>query len=115
MIVREFRVDLWTMAPVTGIAEGNLREFRDLGEILRAVRNRFTIVFVDENARTELAEFQHPREAFYVFGRIAHSPTPELARPNDCGVRIDTPAKTGLLWPYQVAPVVLYHRSTQWP
>jgi hypothetical protein len=113
--LRDFGVDFWSMVPVSGIEESGLVEFRDMRTALEIYREKFAIVFLDEKARDELADFRHPESAVYVFGRVGYNPAAELARPNDYGVRIATPAGAGLLWPHQCAALVLYHRSIQWP
>lgn len=113
--LRDFRVDLWMMVPVSGIAEADLREFPDMKSALDRYREKFSIVFLDENAGDELADFRHPKNALYVFGRVGYNPAGALARPGDYDVRIGTGASAGLLWPHQAAAIVLYHRRTQWP
>ena len=113
--LRDFGVDLWTMAPVSGINVDGLREFPTMETAVESLRGRYHIVFVQEDAGTELAEFEHPESAAYVFGRVGYSPAADVGTIGDFQIRIQTPAGLGLLWPHQVAAVVLYHRSTQWP
>lgn len=107
--LRDYQVDRWVMSPVSGIDEPELEEVADLADLeASGVR-----VFVDERAPVELSEFEHPEDAVYIFGRANYSPFRAMLRPGDLSVRIDTPMAGGLLWPHQVAVMVLRDRETK--
>jgi hypothetical protein len=115
MVVRDFKVDEWHMAPVTGIANRRVQEHGDAKEMVDALRARFGLVFVTEDAQCELRHFVHPRgDACYVVGKCNYSPFLNLKIINDWAVRLDTPANDALLWPHQCLATVLWHRWSTW-
>lgn len=115
MIVRDFEVDEWHMAPITGIDEPLVKEWHNAAEMISALRSEMELVFVTENGAAELADFIHPKNACYVFGKCNWSPFLSFGLVTDHKIKIGTPADKALLWPHQCAAVVLYHRRGQWP
>lgn len=113
MVIRDFMVDEWHMSPVTGIEETLVEEWQDAAQMIKAMRELMPLVFVTESAATELADFKHPTDACYVFGKCNWSPFINLKSGDDLAVRVDTPADKGLLWPHQCATAVLWHRRQQ--
>ena len=114
-LLRDFAVDAWIMSPISGIAAGDVREFPDIESVLDELRGYYVPVFVDEEADDELATFEHPENALYIFGKANGSPFRESRTAIDRAVKIRTPAGAGLLWPHHAAAIVLYHRSSHWP
>jgi tRNA(Leu) C34 or U34 (ribose-2'-O)-methylase TrmL len=109
-MLRDFDVDHWYMAPVSGIADPAVEEYPSMEAVLDEWRGKYTVVFVDESAPVELAEFHHPENALYVFGKANGSPYDVNRCEVDLAVRISTPERKGLLWPHQAAAIVLYDR-----
>ena len=114
MVVRDFEVDEWHMHPVTGIDNPRVVEWDDVNVMLQTLRDRYWLVFVTEGAPCDLAEFKHPENACYVFGKCNWSPFISFAEPGDLSLKIETSANKGLLWPHQCAATVLWHRGRQW-
>lgn len=109
-LVRDFGVDRWWMSPISGISNRHVSECAELLEILEKARNDgLSIVFVDERGDVPLAEFEHPANAIYVFGKASSSPL-SLRLDGEASVVIETQAKLGGLWPHQAASIVLYDR-----
>ncbi len=114
MKVIAFYEDHW-MAPGTDFAQwdhlvrafgGELQMIRDWTEAV--IPNGATIVIADEFGVDELATFEHPESAVYVFGRSAQ----DLAHmvPYDVSVRIDTP-ETVSLFGVCAAAIILRSRG----
>jgi hypothetical protein len=112
--LRDYRVDQWIMTPITGIASDHVRELPDTQAALEELASDHTIVFVDENGVTDLADFQHPENAAYVLGRAGISPYRAYGgtTPHE-SVRITTPAGLALLWPHQAIVLVLHDREVK--
>jgi hypothetical protein len=112
MVVRDFEVDKFYMAPVSGISNPYVTERAFMENILEE-NDDLTFVFVDEKAKTELRDFLHPENVLYVFGRVGDGAL-YLKRDQDLFVRITTPANLALLWPHQIATLLLYDRMLKW-
>jgi hypothetical protein len=108
--LREYGVTDFVMAPVSGIRSDFVTEVADLGEWL-AQQDR-PVVFVDEKGEVDLVEFDHPEDVIYVFGKASTSAFAAYGKGRP-SVRIDTPGKTGMLWPHQVAVLVLHDRGAK--
>lgn len=113
--LRDFAVDEWHMSPVAGIAGFEVTEWADAFEMIHSLRSRFPLVFVSEQADSELSEFIHPASACYVFGKANWSPFLSMATAEDHAIRIDTALGSGQLWPHQCLVAALWHRRSQWP
>jgi hypothetical protein len=108
--LRDFGVDVFHMAPVSGI-RANVIEHHDLGELIVDRRSKgVPIVFVDEKGAAPLRSFQHPESALYVCGRTSLSALTAYGLPEDQSVRIETVANGGMLWAHQSIAIVLYDR-----
>lgn len=103
--LRDFNVDRWLMAPVSGINVREVEEFPDVDSMLDSAEGE--IVFVDEQGEVELSDFTHPQDVCYVFGKASYSP---MMSRKAKSVRIATPQGKGLLWPHQAAVIVLRDR-----
>lgn len=110
-MLQEFQVDKWYMEPISGIYEDRVTEVASLAEVLAT--NELTVVFVDERGETPLREFEHPENALYVTGKSGQSLMPTYIKPGDLSVVIETPENTGLLWPHQALPIILYDRMAK--
>lgn len=114
--MRDFGVSHWHMAPVSGVVvQFSLQEWKRPDVMFEALRNRHTLVFVSENAETELADFEHPENACYCFGKANYSPFMNMMTDDDLSVRIATKENRARLWPHQAMVAVLWHRGSQWP
>jgi len=113
MVLREFRVDEFYMAPITGIRSKVVREKESITRILEENKD-VTKVFVDERATTYLPEFEHPKNVLYIFGKTNFSPILSYKKPEDLAICVSTPANQGLMWPHQICAVVLYDRMRKW-
>ena len=109
--LREYGVDEWIMAPVSGIQDPLLTEVDDLGPLV--ADTELTVVFVDEHGTTELAEFVHPPDALYVCGKASFSSLAAYGMDGDVSVRIATPRASGMLWPHQAICLVLADRMVK--
>jgi hypothetical protein len=115
MVVRDYQVDQWHMAPVTGIANEVVVEWPTPAAMVEALRQKYSLVFITEQAHCELRQFAHPREdVCYVLGKCNYSPFVQLQHGEDWSVRLGTPANDALLWPHQCLATVLWHRWSQW-
>ncbi len=115
-MLRCFNVDHFYVTPVSGIHASRITEYESVEAMLDASRQAgFTIVFCDERVDSELGEFEHPENAFYMLGRANYSPLLSHKEAGDLAIKIVTPANKGLLWPHQAAAIILYDRGKQWP
>lgn len=106
-VMRSYDIPMLHMAPRSGFQHKMLSEYDSLESLLSETAD-LTPVFVDENAECELADFEHPENALYVFGR-ANFHTFLLYGKGHKSVRIDCP-KPGMFWPHQTLAVVMDHR-----
>jgi len=110
-MLRDFGVDEWYMAPVSGINK-RVTELRDVLEALD-LNPDLTPVYVDENGEIPLPSFTHPEHAIYLTGKAGYSPWVAAGRPAGQSVRIPTQRETpskGLLWPHQALSILFYDR-----
>lgn len=107
--LREFQVDEFIMTPISGIKSKKVTEY---GSILEALDDNdgIPVVFLDERGGTTLKEFEHPEDCIYVFGKASYSPFIDNATEDDWIVSVETPSDKGMMWPHQVATLVLYDR-----
>lgn len=103
--MRDFGVDEWYMAPISGIQKGNITEVAFIKDAIH-LNPDFTPVCIDENGTTDLEEFTHPENALYLLGKAGGSPNAD----SGFSVRIPTKENKGLLWPHQAICIVLYDR-----
>lgn len=106
--LREYGVDEFIMCPVSGINE-KVTEYKDIEQVLEANKD-LTPVYVDEKGEIELENFEHPKNALYIFGKASYSPLNKKS----LSVKIITPSNKGMLWPHQCACMLLDHRYKQW-
>jgi hypothetical protein len=112
--VRDFEVDEWHMAPVSGIEHRLIQEWKGPEEMVDELRKRFELVFVTEDAGDELRNFSHPENACYVFGKANYSPFMNLRTAGDHAIKLKTSKDKALLWPHQCMVTVLWHRGLRW-
>jgi len=115
--LKEFGVDRFMMCPVSGIGHGRIDEYQDIKEVLDNNQD-FPHVYVDEEAETDLRDFEHPENALYVFGRTQFSPYKVHFRKGvDHAIKIPSVRNNGGFWGDQTMVVVLYDRfikEQQW-
>lgn len=107
-VMRSFDIPMLHMTPVSGVDHKMLREHTSYDELLDEVRH-LTHVFVHEEGEVELADFEHPDDALYVFGKANFSPFIAYGK-GELSVRIDCP-KMGMLWPHQALAILMHHRD----
>lgn len=107
--LKDFGVSKLYMNPITGVYNQFVEEYETFEEILAQAQDA-TIVYVVENGASTLREFQHPTNAFYIFGKASINPFNAYGKEGDLSVRIETVENQGLLWPHQAASLVLYDR-----
>lgn len=113
-VLRDFSVEAFYMCPVSGIHAAFIQERPELPDVLDEYRTRgIPIVFVEARAATPLRQFDHPREALYIFGKATLNPLVAYGRAGDLSVWIETPQQLGALWPHQAAAIVLYDRQVK--
>ena len=76
-------------------------EFPNIEEAINANPD-LSCVYIDEKGNLPLHDFQHPKNALYIFGKAGYSPWH-----GGVSVYIET---EGRLWPHQAACIVLYDR-----
>lgn len=119
-VLREFRVEDWLMAPVSGIKNPeergvNLTEFPDYDSMLESCGD-LTRVFLEPRTRHQnpdtiwLHEFEHPENCVYIFGSAHCNPTIRHKREGDYVVSIKTPREGSVLWSNQCLALTLYDR-----
>lgn len=106
---RDFEVDDWHMIPVSGV-DRPVQEWATIEDFLDADTGSLERVYVDENGTEDLVDFEHPADALYIFGKANYAPMAGHARRDDRSLKISTPRTAGLLWPHQVAAIILYDR-----
>ena len=113
----EYGVDEICMTPVSGIKAGTIQTLLvECPQVETFISNAraagMTVVFVDENATTVLADFVHPANVLYVMGKTTLSPYQLFYDPNlgDTAVKIPTVLNSGGLWAHQAATMVLHDR-----
>lgn len=106
-MVKEFNVDSFAMTPISGIRDKSVKEFDTIDDIIN--HYNLPVVIVDERAETNLAEFVHPKDVIYLFGRANYSPLSNYFK-NCMSVKIETIGDSGRLWPHQAASIILYDR-----
>lgn len=109
MIIREFEVHQLYMTPISGIDNGCIIELPKMEQII-SMNPSMSIVFVTEKTEETLFDFEHPKDALYIFGRVGPDCTSLFRKGIDKKVKIETTANKGLLWPHQAAGILLYDR-----
>ena len=122
LALRDFKVDEWHMAPVSGIrpAEPKVKliEWETYDEFFEANQD-MTRVFIEPRTAhqnpdtTWLHEFDHPEDCVYIFGSAHYNPTLSHCREQDTVVSIKTLDDKGVLWADQAMCLVLYDRMTK--
>jgi hypothetical protein len=113
MVIHEFEIDELFMSPVSGILSKFVTERKTIKGILEE-NNDVKKVFIDIEGDTELQDFIHPENVLYIFGKNGTSPMVYKEK-GDLSLHIQTPAEKSLLWPHQVASMILYDRMIkQW-
>lgn len=104
--MRDFGVDEIAMTPISGINKKGIREFGSVEEMIQ--HYQLPVIMCDEKGKTTLKEFEHPKDALYLFGKASYSPIGIV--PEAKSLVIPTVQNKGLLWPHQAACIILYDR-----
>jgi hypothetical protein len=108
--LKDFGVDELAMTPVSGIRVNNkVKEFHSVEEIIQ--HYGLPTIICTEKGETTLEDFEHPKEALYLFNRTSGGNLPVK---EDYSVRIETKLNKGLLWGHQAASIILYDRLKKW-
>lgn len=105
-VMRSYEIPMLHMTPRSGYQHRMLTEHGSWEEMLE--HTDLTPVFVHEDAEVEVADFEHPYDALYVFGKANYSALAVHGQ-SHASVRIDCP-KLGMLWPHQALAIVMDHR-----
>jgi hypothetical protein len=108
--LKDFGVDELAMTPVSGIRLNNkVKEFDSVEELVK--HYGLPVIICTEYGDTDLKDFEHPKDALYLFNRTSGG---ELPVSPDYTLRISTQLNKGLLWGHQAASIILYDRFTKW-
>jgi hypothetical protein len=108
-VLREFEVDAFHMVPFSGIKTNKVVEMDSLGQVIVTYPD-LVPVFVAENGDTDLQDFNHPKNALYIFGRTNYSPFNNMKTNGSQSIKVTTKANKGLLFGPQAAVIILYDR-----
>jgi hypothetical protein len=73
--------------------------------------SELTPIIIDERGTTTLRDFQHPKDALYIFGRTRFNPLDSLPNWSGPTVRIEgVDESSAWLHPNQACSIVLYDR-----
>lgn len=109
LLTREFKVEKLHMSPISGIKNKWVEETKGIQESLDKYPD-LQVVHVCEEGDTPLSEFKHPEKAVYIFGKGNYSPFNNMKKDSDLSVRIEVPAKKGLLLAPVCAGIILHDR-----
>ena len=126
LLLRDFKIEEWFMWPVTGIKHTeatwvNLHERESMEEILsdKEVKRLKRVFFEPYNPSQQtmvgkdLREYDHPKNALYIFGSAHFNPVPGHFQNGDHLVQVPTVENKGVLWPHQCLAICLYDRLTK--
>ena len=103
--LRDFAVDELAMTPISGIATNKVREFHRIEDIVEYYN--LPVIICTEHGETDLADFEHPEDALYMFNRTSGG---ELPVTPSSTLKIRTSLNKGMLWGHQAASIILYDR-----
>lgn len=119
-VLRDFEIKYWYMWPVSGVRNREQRnvqliERRDLKEILDETQDLIHVFFEPQNPRfphdgIDLRDFEHPKDALYIFGHNHYNPVIHYKKEEDPSVVIPTIQNKGVLWPHQCLAIILYDK-----
>lgn len=123
--LRDFKVDVWNMTPVSGIRNSEsrqveLKEWMSYDEYFQENADK-TRIFLEPRTHHHnpdtvwLHDFAHPEDCVYILGSAHYNPTLKYHREQDYIVSVKTPCDQGLMWADQVICIALYDRMLkQW-
>ena len=104
--LQDFGVDEFAMTPISGIRLNNkVQEFNNVEEILQ--HYNLPVVLCSEYGETSLENFEHPKDALYLFNRTSGG---SIINNPEHSIRIETKLNKGMLWGHQAASIILYDR-----
>lgn len=107
--LRDFGVDELAMTPAFGLNSNKVKEFHSVEELVQ--HYGLPIIICTEHGSTDLENFEHPKDALYLFNRTSGG---ELPVNPDHTLRIKTKLNKGMLWGHQAASIILYDRFKKW-
>lgn len=121
--LRDFSVDQWHMAPVSGIHNKEhqvlLTEWPSYDAFFEA-HPTLTRVFLEPRTKHQnpdtiwLHEFEHPENCVYITGSAHYNPTLKHCREGDFVVTVKTARDNGTMWGDQATCIALYDRLIKW-
>ncbi len=104
--LKDFGVDELAMTPISGIQLNNkVKEFKDIEDIIQYYN--LPVILCTEYGNSTLEEFEHPKDALYLFNRTSGG---DLTHLQDYSLRIRTKNNKGMLWGHQAASIILYDK-----
>lgn len=110
MPMMDFAVKEIAMIPISGIAKSQMKEFKNVEDLLENYKELTPVIFSEEG-EVDLADFKHPKDSIYIFGNTNYSPFNRFAKEKGIkSVRFSTPTNKATVWGHQAASIVLYDR-----
>lgn len=103
--LRELGVDKFAMTPHLGLNNIKVEEFHNVEELVQ--HYGLPIIIGTEYGEHSLEDFEHPKDALYLFNRTSGGELPVQA---DYTLRVETKLNKGMLWGHQAASIILYDR-----
>ena len=117
LLLREFEIRDLYMWPKTGIKkiepDVELYERETIKEILDENRNLKHVYFetqrmvIEPNIAINLKDFEHPKDALYIFGSANYSSIFGNKTDDDLIVTVSTLKNLSVAWPHQILAIVL--------
>jgi hypothetical protein len=104
--MKDFGVDEIAMTPVSGIRLNNkVKEFNSIEDMVEYYN--LPVIICARNGETSLEEFEHPKDALYLFNRTSGG---ELPVKKGLSLSIKTKLNAAMLWGHQAASIIMYDR-----
>lgn len=103
--LKDLGVDEFAMTPISGLESNKVREFHSIEEMVN--NYNLPIINCTEHGVSNLKDFQHPKDALYIFNKTSGGNLPIIP---DHTLKIETKLNKGMLWGHQAASIILYDR-----
>ena len=119
LLIRDFKITEWYMWPIVDVINTeqkiNLHQRKTIEEILEENKDLHHVYVEPErmihpNKGINLKEFNHPKDALYIFGSANYSSIFGNKKDGDSMLFIETLNNAGVLWPHQCLAIILYDR-----
>ena len=107
--MKDLGVDEIARTPISGLNSNKVQEFHSVEELVH--HYGLPVIICSGKGETTLEEFEHPKDALYLFNRTSGGLLPVKA---DYTLRIETKLNKVLLWGHQAASIILYDRFKKW-